>query len=75
LNGAPTKQALRSLGWSLPPYQQRRAAANTYRPVVKSVTEAGVEPAKSPRVTALPVCVLGRFQVAGPGVAPGDSGL
>jgi hypothetical protein len=42
-----------------------------------SVTEAGVEPADSQDLGlfALPVCVPGHREVAGPGVAPGNPGL
>ena len=43
----------------------------------RSVTEAGFEPADSQDLGlfALPVCVPGHIQVAGPGVAPGNPGL
>ena len=49
---------------------------NTYRPSF-SVIPAGVEPADSQDLGlfALPVCVPGHREVAGPGVAPGDPGL
>ena len=45
--------------------------------IMFQVTEAGVEPGDSQDLGlfALPVCVPGHFQVAGPGVAPGNPGL
>ena len=44
---------------------------------IKSVTEVGVEPTEHEALdlAALPVCVPGHVQVAGPGVAPGGPGL
>ncbi len=45
--------------------------------IMFQVTEAGVEPADAQDLDlfALPVCVPGHIQVAGPGVAPGNPGL
>lgn len=42
-----------------------------------SVTRVGVEPTKSQvlGLLALPICVPGHVQVAGPGVVPGSPGL